>query len=238
MTKYAVCDSVTDEVNAYNNTEYYFLNEEEEYEKFDNELIGKYVEESFNTNSYIFSTATITILGIYSEVSIQDEDIITDFYGFETIQEVKKYIENRIYNNIVFYYMWDNILENSKVITFSDKINTIVSEYIEELYSEAHKKNKEAEKYIFETYGFEIDEIKQNLFNYYFEIAIMEAVLSSEHVSVTKEMIDNTKQIIAIENDIALDEIYDYFDENDIYYRTLLNELKVVLVPYINIVDE
>ena len=85
------------------------------------------ISQSFD--AYIDGEKTkITNMGVYEPATIEDEELILDFYKLETMGEVYKSIEEQTRINIIFHYMMDIIIENTKI----NELPTVLSSNYDE----------------------------------------------------------------------------------------------------------
>lgn len=219
---------------------YYEIGTTEISEDFDTFLIGKEIN-----NSYKFYLGgedekievLVEIKGIYRMADVEDQEFICEFYGFDNIKQVKDFIINRAYKGIVFDYMWEHILINSKINMFPEHVETVIETRMNSLTEEAQEIGLSVEEYLKES-GFSIEEYKQSLYDYYYEILIAETILEKEsEPPISDEEINENIRKIAKENEISIEEVTMYFTPEDIYYQVLIEKIKEILVPYAVVLD-
>lgn len=68
-------------------------------------------------------------MGYFEPATIEDENMILDFYELNTMDEVYEYIRNKTRTNIIFYYMMDTILENTVIKDLPSAVSDCYDEY-------------------------------------------------------------------------------------------------------------
>ena len=71
----------------------------------------------------------ITNMGFYEPATIEDEEMILDFYQLESMNEVYEYIRNKTRANIIFHYMMDTILENTTITGLPPAVSDFYDDY-------------------------------------------------------------------------------------------------------------
>ncbi|MBQ8765466.1 MAG: hypothetical protein IJZ16_01555 [Clostridia bacterium] len=219
---------------------YYEIGVAEISEEFDNFLIGKDINNSYNFHIDVEEEKIeilVNIKGIYRMAEIKDEEFICAFYECENMEQVKDFIINRAYKGIVFNYMWEQILINSKINSFPEHIEAEIETRMNSLVEEAQEGDMSVEEYLKES-GFTLDEYKQSLYDYYYEILIAETILEKENEPpISDEEINKKIKKISEENEITIEEVAKYFTTEDIYYQVLIEKMKEILVPLAVVLD-
>lgn len=200
---------------------YYNFGGSEFSDEIDDYLSGKSVGErvkcevTYNEEKY---NIEIHIKGIYKIPDISNEKALLKFYNMNKKSEVLSYLEKRAKDEIIFNYMWDKILNNSKIYNFPQDI-------IERI--------KSNENYT----GALTDAENNEVYNFYFELTVAKLILDKEGVTVTENDIDNTKNKFLKKNNISIEELNMYVTEDDVYYTAVMDKLKPILIAYAKIIN-
>lgn len=189
-------------------------------EEFDDLLIGKSAYEIFEythktDKKYSFK---VILKGIFILNDPTNEDIICSFYGFSSIHDVYEYLTQRAQKEILYNYALEQILTNSKLISFPKSIIAKANSYIEKSFDNNISN---------------IEEIQQIAYDYYYEIMVLKAILESENIEITANDIDNKIADLSEKNSIAIEDIEKIYSSDDIYYLTMTDILKPILSDYI-----
>lgn len=219
-------------------TDYYYeVGYDELSEDFDSELLGRNSIDSFETTIEVENETVnlrVKIEGIYSMFDISDEKNLLDFYGYDTLEEVTEFIKESAKNEIIFNYMWETIKEKSEIIEFPEYVEHEFSNQIKQLTEEASTSGQTLEAYV-SSNGLNLDDIKQNVYNYYFELILAEEILAQENICIDEGLLLEYKEYLAEDNKMSLNDLEQYFSDEDIYYQTVMSELKKILISYITI---
>ena len=212
--------SIACDDDSYNiDYEYFIVGQEELNTDIDNYLLGKKVG-----NEYILNTSleekelsiTLTLHGIYTNFDIGDEENICIFYGFDTMDKVRDFLRNRAQKEIIFDYMWKKVLTNSQIVCYPDEITKQLQKNSEtNFYSESSNS-------VFEN--------SYDILSYYNEILIAESILKNENQIISDDVLNNKINQISDKNNISREDVANYFSDQDVYYITLMDEVKKILV--------
>ena len=104
---------------------YYNFGDADFSEEIDDLLSGKSIGDTVKCNVVYNGKDTdieINIKGICKLYDADDEQALKDFYGLNSKDEIYEYLTERTKNEIIFNYMWDKILNNSKINAFPANI--------------------------------------------------------------------------------------------------------------------
>ncbi len=199
--------------------EYIVIGQEELNEDIDNHLLGKTIGNEYNINTSLGEkelNIVLTLHGIYENFDIEDEESICAFYGFETMEAVRDFLRKRTQKEIIFDYMWEIILSNSQIICYPDEISEQIKKASETIfYSEASNS---------------VYESSYDILFYYNEILIAESILENENHIISDDILNSKIKQISEKYNIDVAEVENYFSNQDIYYITLMDEVKNILV--------
>lgn len=201
---------------------------------FDGQLIGKKSNSSDIYNITIDNDVieiNITLKGIYKLAESTSKEDILKFYGYKSLEEVMNFIRKRAADEILYDYMMNYVLENSDIKYFPKAVENNVSKAISELDKEASKEKQSLSDYLQQN-NTTLENIKNEMYNYYFEILVCEAILYDENMILTNDDIKNKIKQIALENEMDEYEIYNYYTEDDIYYQVLNDKVRSILISY------
>lgn len=201
---------------------------------FDKQLLGKKAN-SKNIYSITVNEISIeidvTLKGIYELGDATNEEDILNYYGYDSLAEVIEFIEKRAAEEILYNYMLNYVFENSKINYFPKSIENKITQYLNELNKQAASNKMSLDKFL-EQSGTNTENVKNEIYNYYYEILVCEAVLNKENIAVTDNDIIEFVRKIAIENEIDENEVYNYYTEDDLYFQTLSYMTKKILISY------
>ncbi len=204
---------------------YYNFGDADFSDEIDDLLLGKSVGDTVKCNVTYNEKDTnieIKIKSICKLYDVDDEQALKDFYGLNSKDEAYEYLTERTKNEIIFNYMWDEILNNSEINAFpANIVEKIKTQSNLSLTDEENKENEE----------------NKEICNYYFELTVAEIILNDENAAVTDSDIESTKNKFSEKNGIAVDELSQYVSEDDIYYTAVMDKLKPILISYANIIN-
>lgn len=183
----------------------------------DSAFIGKKTGSVLSVNATIYDkqiSAEVEIEGIYRYPVPNDEEFILSFYNCSSMDEVEKFIRERAYKEIVFYYMWERITENSEIKKFPDYIENEI---------DLLKNNPD------------FDGEAESAYSYYGEFLIAKAILEQESVKIGNKELQGVIDSKCAASEIDSDEIYTYYSYDELYYAAVTDALKNTLVPLIKI---
>ena len=149
-----------------------------------------------------------------------NENMVCEFYGFSSINDVYEYLTQRAQKEILYNYALEQILTNSKLKSFPKSIIVKANSYIEKSFDNNNDISN-------------IEEIQQIAYDYYYEIMVLKAILESENIEITANDIDNKIADLSEKNSIAIEDIEKIYSSDDIYYLTMTDILKPILSDYI-----
>lgn len=205
---------------------YYEIGSGEITEEFDSLLIGKPPCSKFeytyvSDKEYKFN---VTLKGIFILNDPTNEDAVCSFYSLPSVNEVYKYLTERAQKEILYNYAMEQILTQSKLISFPKSIIKKANTDIEKTFDSIDTTSN-------------IEEIQQNIYNYYYEIIILKAILENEKIEVNFSDIDKKIINISEKNSVNVEIIKDLYSTDDIYFLTMTDILKPILVNYIFLTD-
>lgn len=214
---------------------YYEVGSAEISEDLDKQLLGKKSRTSFDIvinaeNKPV--KVTVIVKGIYVLNDIRDKQSVLEFYGYDTMEETKAFLQGRAQDEIIFNYMWNIVVKKSEVTKFPLEVENEINNKIILLAQEAELNGKTLEEYLVEM-QVTLDDIKQNIYNYYYELMLAEAVLATENIFIKETDIKQYAECLALENDIEKEDLGLYVSEEDIYYQTLMSKVKSILISYV-----
>ena len=118
-------------VNVENNQSsdvYYLIGSDDFGSHFESILKKTDIKESFIAEIDGVESKIIN-MGYFEPATIEDENIILNFYELKTMDEVYEYIRNKTRTNIIFYYMMDIILENTVIKDLPSVVGNYYDEY-------------------------------------------------------------------------------------------------------------
>lgn len=198
---------------------YIVVGNEELNEDIDNFLLGKKIGNVYNLNTEIETTPLrimLTLHGIYTYFSIEDEEEICNFYRLDTIAEVRDFFKDRAQKEIIFDYVWKIMLDNSKITNYPNEIISKIQNH------EETKSQINGSSVVFD--GLD------NIYSYYNEILIAEAILKKEGQVIEDHLLNDKVQEISHKYGFTDEEVQACFSKQDIYYITLMDEVKKILV--------
>lgn len=178
----------------------------------DDLLIGKKVGTGLITDAIIYEeivSANVEVGGIFRHPNLSDEEFILSYYNCSSLNEVKQFIRERAYNEIVYHYMWNYILENSEIITIPPHINKKIN-------SLANDESNWEEAY-----------------SYYVEFMVAQTILEKEKLQITDSDIHNIIISKCQKLQIDINDIYTYYNYDDLYFEALMQTIRDFLVPLI-----
>lgn len=219
-------DTVLIDVKSDNNdlqtTNYYYNFGESEFsDEIDDILSGKSVGDKVKCNvTYNGEKVNIEIYvkGIYKLPDLDDEQSLIEFYNMDSKDEIYLYLKNRARNEIIFNFMWDNILNNSEIKDFPQDVIDRIKAQKNFTGSLSDKENEE-------------------IYNFYFELSVAEIILNKEDAAVNEKDINNTRNKFSKKNNISLDNLSEYVTEDDVYYTAAMDKLKPILIAYAKIIN-
>ncbi len=212
-----LCDNKEYQLEDY----YYIVGDSDNLEELDKLLIGKTVGESFFHviyNGDVKTDTKVLVKGICELPDVNDEEALKDFYSLENKETVYKFIKKRAQEDIIYDYAWNKTLVNSSVNKFPDNILEKMNEFELSLGPQMASSLS--------------DEEKQSIYNYYFEEAIAETILKNENIKISQTDLDIKKTELSEKNKVSIDEISDYFSDEDIYNAVLMEKVKTILITY------
>ena len=201
---------------------------------FDNLLVGQKPNTNIKTTLPIENKMVkmdVYVNGIYILNDTKDKDVINAFYGFKTYDDSISYIKNRAAEEITFNYMWNIIIEKSKLIAFPESINIRINQSINEIVEIAQKSNQSIEDFL-TAQGTSLSDIKQDLYDYNYEILLAETILSKENKIIDDNLLKKYTRELSRKNNVSEEEVLNYFTNEEIYYFAIMEELRVVLLLY------
>lgn len=201
---------------------YYEVGSNDLSEAFDSELLGKKAKTSYESRVFVDEKnldITVNVKGIYVLQDINDENCVMEFYGYETMDEALDFIRKRASDEIVYNYAWDLIKEKSEIYAFPD--------YIEKEMQESVNSVSDSE--------ISLDELKQSVYDYYYELVLAEYILEKEGVAISEKMKTDYLELQSEKNNISVEEYKQYVTEEEIYFQTVMYELKKILISYVKI---
>ena len=216
---------------------YYEVGYGEISEDLDNLLIGKATFDSFDASIEFEGEkvcCSVVVEGVYVLKDTTNEKNILEFYKCDTLEDAYAYIKQRAQNEIIFNYMWETVKENSDYIEIPSFVEEKISDEILQLNNLASISGMTLNEYLDES-GMTLDDIKQNVYSYYHELMIAEAILLKENIVINDEMKVKYRNKLAEDNDLSVEKTEEYFSDEDLYYYAVMQELEKVLVTYINI---
>lgn len=207
---------------------------------FDETLLGMSLGENkrfkINSEDNVETELTVTVLGIYRDITINDEDILLSFYKQNSMSEVENYIRNRTAKEIIYNYMYDYISQNAE---FSDKypkyIENRINEDIKDLEQKALSNNQTIEEYL-ESMDTTYDDYISNIHSYYQDFILYKAILERENIEVQESDVDNFLEKLSDMYSNDYREIKEYYTYNDAYYQLMTEKIKTVLPKYVHII--
>lgn len=128
---------------------YYLVGSEDYGEEFENKLRAADIDEPF-VAEINGKKSIIRNMGYYQPAEIEDEELILDFYGLNSMNDVFEYIRNRTRTNIIFYYMMDIIQEKSNILILPPLVGEKYDKYTSNFWDDIiiykailEKENKE-----------------------------------------------------------------------------------------------
>lgn len=195
-------------------------------EDFDNLLIGKATYSNFKytykaDKEYVFK---VILKGKFILNDSTNENMVCEFYGFSSINDVYEYLTQRAQKEILYNYALEQILTNSKLKSFPKSIIVKANSYIEKSFDNNNDISN-------------IEEIQQIAYDYYYEIMVLKAILESENIEITANDMDKKISNLSEKNSIPIEDIEKLYSSDDIYYLTMTDILKPILSDYIILTD-
>lgn len=211
---------------------YYTVGSSELGEDTDSLLINMKINEELYINIGDIKDIEVRIKGIYTYATYKDTDIVCSYYQLDNMDKVYESIKERTKNEIIFNYMYDEIMEKSKVKRCPSIVNEYIKKYEKEIKDSARKANLSVEEFAKQNANMTFSELIKLRKDYYYEIMIMNAILESENQEITMNEVERNIKNTASENNIDEEEVKNNYFE-DVYYDTIYKKLKTVLVKYI-----
>lgn len=172
---------ITSDIADYCTDNYYYYIENEEFgSKFTEYIIGKKSGNNYNTTieqNGIKINISFNVKGIFQNATISDEEIVTAFYNCSNINEVKSFIRDRAYKEIIYNYMWDMVLEKSEITEISSEIQNKINQKMNDTANDNQS----------------LEEIQ----NYYYERIIAQAIVDQEEIKIDNAEINKVKENIS-----------------------------------------
>ncbi len=223
-----------DKATAY--VDYYIIGSEDFTIQFDKGLIGKKVGDTLTSKTEeIGVPITATIKGIFRETEMSDENIILKFYSKQNMGEVKTFIIQRAQQEIIFNFAWEEILNNSSLISFPQNIVDEIEFFINEVKVEVEKSNKSADDYATENYGCTIEELRKIQMDYYYEYLVAKAIATKENISITEADIQEKIIELADSQNCSEAEITNEYSEIFLEYEVLKNKIRPIIINSVRI---
>ncbi len=132
------------------------------------------------------------------------------------MDKVRDFLRIRAQKEIIFDYMWKKVLNNSQIVCYPDEITKQLQKNSEtNFYSESSNS-------VFEN--------SYDILSYYNEILIAESILKNENQIISDDVLNNKINQISDKYNISREDVAYYFSDQDIYYITLMDEVKKILV--------
>lgn len=168
-------------ISINDNNEYYIISGEESTKVFENSLLHTKINQSFQMDN----SDIVTLIGIYRQAEISDMDFILQYYRFSTYNELEKFIRNRASDEIIFNYVYDKIIKESKVFAYPNEINNQICDDIEKYKVEILTRYGSFEYFLKEKNMTE-EEFNNQIASSYYDIMIYKAILDNEGYKIKR----------------------------------------------------
>lgn len=214
---------------------YYIVGSAELGDNFDSSIVGAKLNDTLTVNIGNNKDAPVKIIGVYTYATYEDTDIVCSYYKLDNMEEVYEKIKERTKTEIIFNFMYDKILENSRITRCPSIVNNYIKRYEHELKQTAQKEELSVEEYARLNSGMTFSEMLNFRKNYYYEIMIINAILENEKATITTTEVDDNIKLTAQQNHITENEVREKYIE-EVYYNSIYKKLKKNIVKYV-IVD-
>lgn len=200
--------------------EFYFVGSEAYGTQLEKILLNTKKGDILHTDSTLFSSSNVKLLGIYRPATYEDESFILEYYNCNSVEELKTYITNRAREEIIFNHLFDIIYEKSSLIAFPDEIKTLMDNDTQTFKEEILNEYASIDDY-YKEIGITNDEFTETIQSGYYEMMLYKAILDNENTTIDIDDINN----FAIENNYTND-----YSSYDIYKELAYEMVREILV--------
>lgn len=176
----------------------------------------------------------VKIKGIYRTATAKDTDTVLNFYGYSNMKDLKKYIKERAKKEIIFNYVWDKIINDSKIKSYPNEINLLIENDIYNVKESVENEGKSIDEYLSEN-NLSYDDLYMEVSNKYNEIMLQKAFLDQNNVVISDNDIEEYVNKSAKENNCSKEEIMNSFSCYDIYNLIAEEKIQELIINHIQI---